>query len=389
MTEPDTSNSLNGSNGFAASAAWWPVPAAIAWIIHPRDEVVTFAGGRSQSLDGGAICWLVANGIAESDFRASVPEARDRLLDAIRAGDVEARGARFRRIHSGGSTVETVDVQRERVPVDEATGLEFAVDCDEVRLMPSDWRVAHGSDWRNARGWSAVLVSSADLRRQFNAPAPVSGSPNAAAFVAGGTAQRPEGVGPMAIADAAAWIAHTSSSGSVDSAEAVAERAARTLVDHLAAGHLTAFGLRGAGSPVEIEPRHWLGLDLVMPFGTPPLSNIMGERRAFFVGSGDLLVGRVSVDPPFRDIVVQREDVARLWPPQTSPRAEATRAEALPSSRGWRIDAARAAIARLWPEGVPRNIPDKEIHRRVLADLPEHERGISVDTIRRAAGRKR
>lgn len=84
-------------------------------------------------------------------------------------------------------------------------------------------------------------------------------------------------------------------------------------------------------------------------------------------------------------MVMVNEDDFQHWlngePQQRKPRAVTLRRKR---------NAAAQAIAKLWPDGIPEDIADKKIGRKVIARLKEQGHGeVSLDTILRAAGRKR
>ena len=86
------------------------------------------------------------------------------------AGNIRASGTPFRRVADlEGRAVQTNEIARE-IPAVEIASLRLQDDGDDKDcLVPEDWRVAHGSNWNNLRGYRNVQVFRDDVLRAFHA----------------------------------------------------------------------------------------------------------------------------------------------------------------------------------------------------------------------------
>ena len=97
-------------------------------------------------------------------------DAWSALREEMAAGNVRASGTPFRRVADlQGHAVETNEMARE-IPAVEIASLRLQDDGDDKDcLVPEDWRVAHGSNWTNLRGYRNVQVFRDDMLRVFDA----------------------------------------------------------------------------------------------------------------------------------------------------------------------------------------------------------------------------
>ena len=166
----------------------------------------------------------------------------------------------------------------------------------------------------------------------------------------------------------------------------------------LSKGSLIAQGFDAHGAVVEIPSREWVYLRL-------------REER----GRDVLRYDAVSRPEPFTAVTLQQSDLLRLWPvtgefpflPATVIDKEGRPAEAVikriradePSiifgiatkahSSGRQVDRIKQALSVEFPDGVPPNLTDKEIQRRIEPFFEKNSwKRPSVDSIARARGRR-
>ena len=156
-------------------AAWWPLHVAVAWAL-TRDRAFVESSNRAgKSLLSVAIALAmdkVDGKPTERYFKGST-DAWSALREEMAAGNIRASGTPFRRVADlQGHAVETNEMARE-IPAVEIASLRLQDDGDDKDcLIPEDWRVAHGSNWNNLRGYRNVRVFRDDVLRAF--PADVS-----------------------------------------------------------------------------------------------------------------------------------------------------------------------------------------------------------------------
>ena len=161
-------------------AAWWPLHVAVAWAL-TRDRAFVESSNRAgKSLLSVAIALAmdkVDGKPTERYFKGST-DAWYALREEMAAGNIRASGTPFRRVADlQGSAVETNEMARE-ISLDEIASSRLQDDGhDKDCLIPEDWRVAHGSNWNNLRGYRNVRVFRDDVLRAF--PADVSKAPGA------------------------------------------------------------------------------------------------------------------------------------------------------------------------------------------------------------------
>jgi hypothetical protein len=151
-------------------AAWWPIHVAVAWVLTRDREFVersSRAGRSTLSIE----VMLAADEHAGRPTRRyfqGVNAAWAALHEQMGAGSVRACGTPFRRTADAkGNAIETNDIAREIPAVEIATSDLQDDGADRDCLIPKDWRVAHGSNWANLRGYLAVRVFRDDLLRSF------------------------------------------------------------------------------------------------------------------------------------------------------------------------------------------------------------------------------
>ena len=152
--------------------AWWPVHVAIAWVLtrdHAFVERLNRAGKSLRNLAVALAMDAVGGKPTERYFKDS-SDAWSALREEIAARNVRASGTPFRRVADlQGHAVETNEMVRE-IPAAEIASLRLQDDGDDKNcLIPEDWRVAHGSNWENLRGYRNVRIFRDDLLRAFDA----------------------------------------------------------------------------------------------------------------------------------------------------------------------------------------------------------------------------
>lgn len=153
-------------------AAWWPIHVAVAWVL-TRDRAFVERSSRVEKSLLGITVGLAADkvyGKPTERYFEDADDAWSALREEMAAGKVRASGTPFRRIADlQGHAVETNEIAREIAAVEIGT-LRLQNDGDdEDCLVPEDWRVAHGSNWKNLRGYRNVQVFRDDVLRAFNA----------------------------------------------------------------------------------------------------------------------------------------------------------------------------------------------------------------------------
>jgi hypothetical protein len=151
-------------------AAWWPVHVAVAWAL-TRDRVFVERcnrPGRSlRSITVALAMDKVQRKATERHFKRDTA-AWSALREEIAAGNVRASGTPFRLVADlQGLAAETNELARE-IPAAEIASLRLQDDGhDKDCLIPEDWRVAHGSNRNNLRGYRNVQVFRDDVLRVF------------------------------------------------------------------------------------------------------------------------------------------------------------------------------------------------------------------------------
>ena len=153
-------------------AAWWPVYIAVAWALTRDPAFVERLNRAGKSLRSVAVALAmdkVDGKPTERYFKGSV-DAWSALREKMATGGIRASGTMFRRVADlEGHAVQTNDMTRE-IPAVEIGTLRLQDDSDDKDcLVPEDWRVAHGSNWNNLRGYRNVRVFRDDVLRAFPA----------------------------------------------------------------------------------------------------------------------------------------------------------------------------------------------------------------------------
>ena len=159
-------------------AAWWPIHVAVAWAL-TRDRVFVERSNRAgkslRSIEFAFTMDKVQGKATERHFkRASA--AWSALREEIAAGNVRASGTPFRRVADlQGLAAETNELARE-IPAVEIASLRLQDDGhDKDCLIPEDWRVAHGSNRNNLRGYRNVRIFRDDVLRVLVEASPLNG----------------------------------------------------------------------------------------------------------------------------------------------------------------------------------------------------------------------
>ncbi len=153
-------------------AAWWPIHVAVAWALTRDRAFVERSNRAGKSLLSIAVALAmdkVGGKPTERYFKGST-DAWSALREEMAAGNVRASGTPFRRVADlEGGAVNTSGMARE-IPAVEIASLRLQDDGnDKDCLVPEDWRVAHGSNWNNLRGYRNVKVFRDDVLRAFDA----------------------------------------------------------------------------------------------------------------------------------------------------------------------------------------------------------------------------
>ena len=143
-------------------AAWWPIHVAVAWVLTRNRALVERSNraGRSLRSIAVAIAMDKVRGKPTGRYFKRATKAWSALREEIAAGNVRASGTPFRRVADlEGDAVGTSEMARE-IPAVEIASLRLQDDGDDKDcLVPEDWRVAHGSNWNNLRGYRNVRFS--------------------------------------------------------------------------------------------------------------------------------------------------------------------------------------------------------------------------------------
>ena len=153
-------------------AAWWPIHVAVAWVLTRNRAFVERSNraGRSLRSIAVAIAMDKVGGKPTGRYFKGATDAWSALREEMAAGNVRASGTPFRRVADlEGGAVNTSGMARE-IPAVEIASLRLQDDGnDKDCLVPEDWRVAHGSNRNNLRGYRNVTVFRDDVLRVFDA----------------------------------------------------------------------------------------------------------------------------------------------------------------------------------------------------------------------------
>ena len=153
-------------------AAWWPIHVAIAWALTRDRAFVERSNRAGKSLRGIAVALAMdkVDGKPTEPYFKGGTDTWSALREEMAAGNVRASGTPFRRVADlQGHAVETNEMARE-IPAVEIASLRLWDDGDDKDcLVPEDWRVAHGSNWKNLLGYRNVQAFRDDMLRVFEA----------------------------------------------------------------------------------------------------------------------------------------------------------------------------------------------------------------------------
>ena len=151
-------------------AAWWPIHVAVAWALTRDRAFVERSNCAGKSLRGIAVALAMdkVDGMPTEPYFKGGADAWSALREEMAVGNVRASGTPFRRVADlQGHAVETNEMARE-IPAVEIASLRIQDDGgDKDCLVPEDWRVAHGSNWKNLRGYRNVQAFRDDMLRAF------------------------------------------------------------------------------------------------------------------------------------------------------------------------------------------------------------------------------
>jgi hypothetical protein len=151
-------------------AAWWPIHVAVAWALTRDRAFVERSSRAGKSLLGITVVLAIDNhgGTPTRRYFEGADDTWSALREEMAAGKVRASGTPFWRADLQGIALETNEIAREIAAVEIGT-LRLQDDGDDKDcLVPEDWRVAHGSNWNNLRGYRNVQVFRDDLFRAFS-----------------------------------------------------------------------------------------------------------------------------------------------------------------------------------------------------------------------------
>ena len=304
-------------------AEWWPLHVAVAWVLTRDREFTERAGRVGKFLPSMEL--VLSNdahtGNPAETFSNGVDEAWIKLREKISDGSVPTAGMPFRRLALDSVASETSDSRRHIAPA-EIRSLEYHQDGEDACLAPTEWRVAHESNWNLRCGYRDVHIDKERLVLNFPP-----GGPSTLTSEEVGPPMRPEGGGFMPLSQAVYWIA---TKGGLITIENIEDKNAwqgayRDVLDHIASGEVEIIGRRnGYGTPTKIEGYRFSGISVDYPFSDTPDEILFGDephvrcypfideehwRREF---NDKLMVDRSL--PEFTHLEVKKSDVARLWP---------------------------------------------------------------------------
>jgi hypothetical protein len=167
---------VEGNRRGAFELSWWPITLAIAWVL-TRDR--TFVERQWKRSGGGLVGISVAVAADKITGNCSVlrfddtSEAWTELKAVLEEGRIQVAGTPFQRVSDfSGARIETSDAHR-IISGAELSSLMLQEEGNEACLVPNDWRVAHGANRNNLRGYRNVQVRPNGVLHFFPAGANV------------------------------------------------------------------------------------------------------------------------------------------------------------------------------------------------------------------------
>jgi hypothetical protein len=226
--------------------------------------------------------------------------------------------------------METSEARRDIAPA-EIGSLEYR-DCDgDPCLVPSDWRVAHGSDWHNGRGYRDVHAFRDHVLGMF----PASAKRVLTSELLGPPIQ-PSTVAYMSLFEAAYWIATKGGSLSINVTDSQVWRAAfDALLRRIASEDVGIIGRRvEEGIPDKIAGHVFASIQISypyidlpddLPFGEEPYIECYGrvDEEHWRKDFSDKLFScfrhaRRCSGLAWSHLEVKADDLARFWPFEAS-----------------------------------------------------------------------
>lgn len=384
-------------------APWLPLEVVLSfvqdgWALHPSNtalsEFVVPSGEDGEWRRKGAL--LAHQPLGTSNYDDPVIDLFNMAL--TRAG-LEER-VRFRGVPCGGVATDIRDIPSSYF-------VEMRIFGPIPVHNPTIGGMAEGA--RRQQHWESVTVERlgflrwlgneypaiARLHRDYAPVAMPWASDIVREFIAGAAKRITGAPGPIAIADAAAWLAWGGKEPPIDYLERAMVEALRTtaasLLDRIAIGSLDAFGSKRGRAPQRLEPRWFRDLPIIFDVDgrATPLAYILGEKGVWF----DLLrsaleLGRSESGWPhettFENVTVNSTDIASLLPNKSVKRAAEAAADDEQGTDGER--AVRLAVKELWPDGVPAGMTNKVRDGKINDWARAHGLGrkFSSSTIQRA-----
>jgi hypothetical protein len=243
---------------------WWSLHVAVAWVL-TRDRGFTESthSRSSKSLLGIELAIVAERnqGTPLDQHFDDVEDAWKHLYASIADGSIRVAGTPFERRRSEASVLETNEARR-AISAAEFSSLEFRDWDGEPCLTPSDWRVAHGSDWNNLRGYKDIQVFRDNLMAKFLCSGEhVFKSSHLPPI-------QPNNVAYMPLFEAAYWIAIEGGSLPINVRDPQAWAPAfHNLLMKIAAGQVEIIGRpNGAGIPESIPARVFASIRVSYPY---------------------------------------------------------------------------------------------------------------------------
>lgn len=351
-------------------APWLPLEVVLSfvqdgWALHPSNtalsefEVPTGEDGRWRRQ--GALLAHQPPGTSNYD-----DPVIDRFNMALTRAGLEER-VRFRGVPYGSIATDIRDIPSSYF-------VEMRVFGPIPVHNPTISDIAEGADRQHH--WESVTVERlgflrwlaneystiARLHRDYAPVALPWAADSVREFIAGAAKRMTGDPGPLAVSDAAAWLAWNGMDPPPDCLEKsmveALKTAAANLLHRIAIGSLPAFGSKRGRAPERLEARWFRDAPIIFDTdGKPtPLAYILGEKGVWF----DLLCSALELgrsepgwphDTTFENVTVNSTDIQEIAS------AGLTRTAVIGDTRAHRM--IRRAVAKLWPEVDWRDLPVK------------------------------
>ena len=370
--------------------AWWPIDVAVAWMLTRDRSFLEEYWKHKGSLLRISI-EMAFRATSKPPHKQSYENADDawtELKGLLDGGKVRAVGTPFQHLTDlSGVGAETHENQRD-IPDGEMSSLALLEAEEELFLVPSDWRVARGSNWRNLRGYRNVQVSSANLltlnlpHKHIRLPSQYFGPPI-----------DPHGLKEIPLVQAAYWIASEGGSVTFNFRDRSNwEAAFAQLIPKIAAGYIAVNGRKHAkGLAAEIPSVNFAGIAIDYPYSETPMEFLTGERahiQSYGITGAEMwenefydsIVADKWGSLEYTHLLVKNADLAREFPfsSKNIDSVDIPKQQTL-KRRGIQQEV-REVYRRLWPNGEsPARIKDRDLAIGAEFNTPPSSR-----TIRRA-----